>query len=87
MSESVKVPPKFNPGGPTVEHVNNAFTYHPPFGDQPMRYEEIRNRAKEYALYLLRTTPPSREQSLAITHLEECVFYANAAIARNEKQA
>jgi hypothetical protein len=29
-------------------------------------------------------TPVSREQSLALTHLEEVVMFANAAIARNE---
>ena len=28
------------------------------------------------------TGPPSREQSLAITKLEEAMFWANAAIAR-----
>jgi hypothetical protein len=30
--------------------------------------------------------PGSRELSLAITKLEEAVFWANAAIARNEKE-
>ncbi|MGP3782344.1 Acb2/Tad1 domain-containing protein [Paenibacillus sp. 1A_MP2] len=29
-------------------------------------------------------TPKSREQSLAMTNLEQAVFWANAAIARNE---
>jgi len=36
------------------------------------------------AIDIIQNTPPSREQSLAITHLEEAIFYANAAIARNE---
>ena len=33
---------------------------------------------------IVKHTPPSREQSLALTALEECVMWANAAIARNE---
>jgi hypothetical protein len=61
-----------------------AFTYHPPKDDQPPRYGEIRAEAREFALVLLRLTPPGREQSLALTSLEQAVMWANAAIARGE---
>ena len=64
--------------------LHNRFTYHPPKDGQPEIYEDIRNRARNYALYLSQFCPESRELSLAITKLEECVFWANAAIARNE---
>ena len=60
------------------------FTYHAPKNDQPEKYEEIRYAARSFASLLLALTPESREQSLAITHLEEAVFWANASIARNE---
>jgi hypothetical protein len=60
------------------------FTYHAPKGDQAQRYEFIRTVAGELAEVLVGQTPASREQSLAITALEESVFWANAAIARNE---
>lgn len=60
------------------------FTYHAPLEGQPKRYEEIRNSARIYAEELVLNCPPSRELSLALTHLEEVVFWANAAIARNE---
>jgi hypothetical protein len=66
--------------------LNVRFTYHAPFGSQPERYEEIRARALDYADYLLKRCPDSRELSLAITHLEEVVFWANAAIARHEEK-
>ena len=65
--------------------IENAFTYHKPFGDQPARYEEMRNQAHTLALHIVGNTPKSREQSLALTKLDEVVFWANAAIARGEK--
>ena len=40
--------------------------------------------AHEFAIFLTKTCPESRELSLALTHLEEAVMQANAAIARNE---
>lgn len=64
--------------------LQNNFTYHKPFGDQPERYEGIRAQAKQLAGLMQRFCPPSRELSLAITAIEESVMWANAAIARNE---
>ena len=46
--------------------------------------DHLRAMAKRYAMVLNTVCPESRELSLAITKLEECVFWANAAIARNE---
>jgi len=68
----------------TLDRIENDFTYHPPQGDQAERYVKIRDAAKELALLIARNTPDSREQSVAFTKLEECSFWANAAIARNE---
>lgn len=64
--------------------LDNNFTYHSPLPDQPERYQAIRAKAKELAQLILEATPASREQSVAITELETCVMWANAAIARNE---
>lgn len=66
------------------EQLKKIFTYHAPKNDQPERYVTLRDEAKDLAYTIVKNTPPSREQSLAITHLEEAIFYANAAIARNE---
>lgn len=68
----------------TPEDLSKRFTHHPPKGDQAFRYGEIRNRARGLADLLNQLCPESREKSLAITHLEEAVMWANAAIARNE---
>lgn len=64
--------------------LNKRFTYHAPKGDQPERYQELRAAARDLAALIVASTPPSREQSLALTHLEETCFWANASIARNE---
>lgn len=69
---------------PGVEDVNKRFTYHPPKGDQPQRYVAIREKAKELALIIVQSSKPSREQSLALTHLQNCTMWANAGIACNE---
>lgn len=66
--------------------IENRFTYHAPKPElnQLDRYAGIRNNAKELALHIEHQCLKSRELSLALTKLEECVFWANAAIARNE---
>jgi hypothetical protein len=62
----------------------NNFTHHPPKDGQVERYLEIRETALKFADFLLEKCPESRERSIALTKLEEAVFWANAAIARNE---
>jgi hypothetical protein len=65
------------------QDLSNRFTYHAPVGDQGARYVELRDRAHELASHIDRLAPDSREKSLAITHLEDAVMWANAAIARH----
>ncbi len=60
------------------------FSYHPPKEDQVPRYTAIRGNAQSLAGGIMVMCPPSRERSLALTALEECVMWANASIARNE---
>lgn len=69
----------------TQEQIDNIFTYHKPSGDQPERYERIRQQAKSLAESIQAQCPESREKSLAFTHLQEVVMWANAGIAINER--
>jgi hypothetical protein len=78
---------RYQPDPKTLNQIDRAFVYHAPHGNQPERYIAIREKAKELALLVAGETPPSREQSLAMTKLEEAVMWANAAIARNETAA
>lgn len=63
--------------------IDNRFTYHPPKDGQAGVYEAVRAAAKHLAEFYNEVCPDGREKSLAITHLETAVFWANAAIARN----
>ena len=65
------------------DKTENAFTYHAPKDGQPEKCQAIREKAKELAYLIQELVPPSREQSLAMTKLEECSMWANAGIARN----
>ena len=66
------------------DELDNVYQYHAPKGDQQERYMVIRNMGATMARCILDRTPKSREQSLALTKLEEAIMWANASIARNE---
>ena len=70
----------------SIATIENNFTYHKPFGDQQERYERIRALGKELAYEFSFSCPASRELSTALTSLETSIMWANAAIARNEKE-
>lgn len=67
-------------------NLDDIFTYHPPFGDQPTRYQSLRAKGRELADLILLSTPESREQSLALTAVQQAVMWGASAIAVNEKQ-
>lgn len=66
-----------------VADIQKRFTYHPPRGDQPEHYQALRAKALEFAMLINELCPEGREQSLAITNLEQVVMWANAGIARS----
>jgi len=62
--------------------LDNIYKYHAPKDGQSKKYEAIRAKAKELAELISYECPESRERSVAFTHLETAVMWANAAIAR-----
>lgn len=66
------------------EDLAHRFKHHPP-KDQSVTvlHETIRNSLLVRAVHISDSIPDCRERALAITKLEECMFWANAAIARN----
>lgn len=71
----------------TNEQIESTFTYHSPFGDQPLRYKALRDMAKIMAQLIQGSCPESREKALALTNLQQCVMWANASIAVNEVES
>ena len=63
--------------------LDNNFTYHTPKPGQGEKYTDLRLETKALAVCILQLCPSSRERSVALTKLEEVMFWANAAIARN----
>jgi hypothetical protein len=68
----------------TNDELARRFDYHPPDTEEKKeRHQHVRNACLVAAEEVVMVTgPPSREQSLAVTKLEEAMYWANAAIAR-----
>lgn len=68
-----------------IERLQNDYCYRRPSEEAGERMSLIRQIHLEVALRLTTLCPPSRELSVALTHLDESSKNAVAAIARNEK--
>lgn len=66
------------------ERIERDFTYHSPLSGSIDAFKLIRSTAKSLALLIDIEVPDSREKSMALTHLEEAVMWANAGIVRNQ---
>lgn len=63
--------------------INHRFDFHPATTEEKRgEHGSVRNACKELAHMFDRDLPPGREKALAITKLEEAMFWANAGIAR-----
>jgi len=65
------------------QDIENRFTYHAPKEGQDKLYEAIRSKAKELAYLIDASEKDCREKALAMTNLDQVVFWANAGIARS----
>lgn len=65
------------------EDLENRFTYHAPNGEKVALHSGVRGACRILADLLNEFLPEGREKSLAITHLEEVMMWANASIARD----
>lgn len=64
--------------------LDERFDYHAPDENRTKAHEAMRRAMKIAATQVLGIVPPGREQSLAITALEEAMMWANAGIARKQ---
>lgn len=63
----------------------NRFKYHAPNQLKVELHQGVREGCETLAEYLNNLLVDGREKSVAITKLEEVMFWANAFIARNDR--
>lgn len=66
---------------PEVQDVENRFAFHPATEVTGPQHDAVRADLKRLALKFVKTLPPGRHKSMALTHLQEAMWAANAAIA------
>lgn len=68
----------------TEAELNSRFDHHPPKAKSTVEdHQAVRNDLKMVAVSLDALLPEGREKALALTKLEEAMFWANASIARH----
>ena len=66
-----------------IEDLERRFKHHPPKNTEVASvHEDVRSCCLVLARFINDVAPDGREKSLAVTKLEEVMFWANAAIAR-----
>lgn len=68
---------------PAIAELNHRFAYHPPRTRQRVSdHEHVRELCRQAANQMDARLPEGREKSLAITKIEEAMFWAQASLAR-----
>lgn len=62
--------------------LHNRFIHHSPSGVKLEKHQQVREDFESLAQDLDIMLPEGREKALAMTNLEQAMFWANAAIAR-----
>lgn len=65
-----------------VADIENRTNYHAPDDDARARHQEVRDVIQAAMYDIVALTTPGREADLALTKLEQAMFWANASIAR-----
>lgn len=70
-----------------LEDLENRFSYSAPKDEETkQKHETVRNTCLRVAVDFNNIIPEGREKALVMTHLEQVMMWANAAIAREKKE-
>lgn len=69
----------------TYKDLTHRFSYHKPDGLAIISHSDVREKFLEAAITMEQILPDGREKSIVQTKIEEAMFWANAAIAREVK--
>lgn len=67
---------------PMTEDIDARFCWHTPSDEGKQAIAAMRENFRHMCSMLSAHVPNGREKALALTKLEECMFWTNAAIAR-----
>jgi len=67
-----------------TEAIERNFKFHEVGAEQQTRIDRFRAACKELASAVDDCVPPGREQSVAITNLEQVMFWGTAGISRQK---
>lgn len=67
-----------------IQRLHKSLTNLAPSQEQIVRIEAIRHWARNFGASIIDNSPQSREQSLALTHLEDSVMWAVKSILLEE---
>lgn len=66
------------------DRIRNDFKFHPATTPEKQNaHTAVRTQCLNLALFMETNVPHGRELSLALTHLEEAMHWANAALAKD----
>jgi hypothetical protein len=66
------------------DDLERRFTYHPALSDaRQQHHTAVRLACHQAARLLVSACPPGRELALALTNLEQAMYWGNAALARS----
>lgn len=71
----------------TEQDLNEYFSHHPPNNHQIIKYQRIRDAAKEFAKVLIQNTNAGEDQIQTIRLLRMVVMSANQTVALEEYEA
>lgn len=64
------------------QEIQDRMAYHPATQETAQKFDALRKNAIDFAYSAVALTPPGREQSLMMTHIEDALMWGSKAIAR-----